>query len=245
MKALRRCELSDLIFIDIETVRGYKSLSEAPQIVQDAWDYKMRYSPEKYEFPVSDETAYSEKAALYPEFGKIVCVSLANISKAGELHITSCYETQELRGGSVVDSEEQIIKNVNHWLSLIVGTRSAMLVGHAIKGFDIPFLFRRSLINGIVPHDLFDTSMLKPWEMNALDTLELWKGTGFYSASLLAIASALNLPSPKIDISGAETSEVYYSSDSSRMERIKEYCERDTKTVVNIVKSLRQEPIYE
>lgn len=244
MKALKRCELDDLIFIDIETVRGHRDLPSAPPVIQSAWNYKLRYSPEKLE-GMQPETSYRDKAALYPEFGKIVCVSLGKISKDGSLIMSSCYEGQELRDGSTVDSEKKLLENTNKWISHFANGRSVMLIGHAIKGFDIPYLFRRSLINRVVPHELFDTSMLKPWEMNALDTLELWKGTGFYSASLLSIAACFDLPSPKIDIEGSETSEVYYSDADDSVIRIKDYCERDVKTVVNIVRSIRQEPIYE
>lgn len=244
MKLLKRMDIKDLIYIDIETVRGYPSLQEAPTIVQEAWDYKMRYSPEKLD-GMDNATAYIDKAALYPEFGKIVCISIGFDIGDNKLLIKSCYEGQELKNGEVVDSEKALLTTINKVLHFHAKD-TRFLCGHAIKGFDIPFVMRRAMANDVHDiHALFDTSMLKPWEMNAIDTNELWKGTGFYGASILAIAATLGLPSPKLDIVGSETSSLYYSTEEDRVVRIKDYCERDVVTVANIVRKLRNEPVYE
>lgn len=242
MKILRNLNPENVIFIDVETVRGYSTLDKAPAQVQEAWNYKMRYQAEKLE-DMEPAKAYYDKAALYPEFGKVVCISLGKITD-GELTVTSSYEGQELKTGKVVSSESEIINNAFLWISH-VGKGKAPLCGHAIKGFDIPYVFKRALVNDLTPLDIFDTSDLKPWEVNALDTLELWKGTGYYSASLLAIATALGLPSPKSNISGAEVSDLYYSKKKDKIIQIKDYCEMDVKTVVNIVRRIRKESIYE
>lgn len=244
MKLLKRTDIKDLIYIDIETVRGYRTLEEAPTIVQEAWEYKLRYSPEKLE-GMEPKEAYIDKAALYPEFGKIACVTIGFDTGDSKLLLKSCYEGQELKNGEVINSEKELLTTINKVIHYHAKS-TRFLCGHAIKGFDIPYVMRRAMVHDIHDiHDLFDTSMLKPWELNAIDTNELWKGTGFYGASILAIAAVLNLPSPKIDIVGSETSDIYYSDDPNRFVRIKDYCERDVVTVANIVRKLRNEPLYE
>ena len=231
MKALKQADLNNVVFIDIETVRVNKEL-EPDSSLYDSWHYKMRYSREAEEkgFEENLFDSFKQKAALYAEFGKIVCITVGKI-KNDELVLKSYANADE----AALLTEFTDVMN-----SIIAANPKTQLCGHAIKGFDIPYIMRRCLINGIEVPDLFDVADVKPWLMTALDTLELWKGTGFYSASLINIAVALGLPSPKQDMNGSETSEVFYNEENG-LERIKTYCERDVETVCNVVRKLRGE----
>ena len=231
MKLLRSIDLNDIIFIDIETVRIQDSIEKNTQLY-DSWEYKLRYSKESEKFEdKSLEDLFKDKAALYAEFGKIVCITVGKIQD-NVLKLKSYYS----------DNEQKLLSDFANGITAILSSnRKSILCGHAIKGFDVPYIMRRSLINSIEPPILVDTSTAKPWDLPLLDTMELWKGSGFYGASLLNIATAFGLPSPKSDISGSETSNVYYTEKEKGLERIKNYCEQDVICLANIVRKCRLE----
>ena len=234
MKILKELNLDDVVFIDIETVRLVDKL-EKDTPLWDSWDYKLRYSREAEKFDGSIEEQFETKAALYAEFAKIVTITIGRI-KEGKIIIKSYSDHDEKK--LLTDFCDVMGK-------LSSKNKRTRFAGHAIKGFDIPFIMRRCLVNGIELPDTIDIGHLKPWETTMIDTLDLWKGTGFYGASLLNIATAFGLPSPKSDISGSETSDVYWRRKEvdgiTPLERITAYCEKDVATVANIVLKMRGE----
>lgn len=235
MKALKNIDLENVVFFDIETVRIEDKLEKDTDLYR-SWEYKMRYSREaesKME-ATSLEESYNNKAALYAEFAKVVCITIGKI-KDGQLMLKSFYGEE----GDMLRSFADVLNGMN------AKNKYLQLAGHAIIGFDIPFLMRRCLINGVEVPNLLDTSMSKPWEVTAIDTMNIWKATSFYGASLLNIATAFGLPSPKMDVAGYETSDVYWKEGEKGLKRIVEYCERDVLTVANIVRKCRFEKIVE
>lgn len=82
---------------------------------------------------------------------------------------------------------------------------------HNGKEFDYPYICRRLLINGLEIPTQLDISGKKPWEINHLDTMEMWKfGDHKHFTSLNLLATILNIPSPKDDIDGSQVRQVYY-----------------------------------
>lgn len=236
MKALKYLNTSDIVFFDIETVRISDTLKKGTEL-HHAWEYKSRYDSEnKTTAPVSVEQLFKEKAALYAEFGKIVCITV------GRIHTGKDKVTFPIFKNYDSPDEKEILASFMSDLNKVCEkNHNTFLFGHAIKGFDIPFVFRRCLINGIEPNHLFDIGEAKPWELTAKDTLELWKSGAFYSASLLAISNAFGLPSPKTDIAGHETSDVYWKNKKTGLERITRYCMRDVLTLINVFRKCRFE----
>ena len=55
------------------------------------------------------------------------------------------------------------------------------------------------------------------------------------------MAHVLGIPSPKEDIDGSQVRDVYYQEND--LDRIMEYRERDTVTVAQIFRRLRNEPL--
>ena len=106
--------------------------------------------------------------------------------------------------------------------------------GHNIKEFDIPFICRRLLINGLVIPPFLDFQNMKPWETNMIDTFQYWRfGDYKHYTSLKLLAAALNVPSPKDDIDGSMVGDVYWKE--KNLERIVTYCQKDVVTTANIV----------
>jgi 3'-5' exonuclease len=232
MNALKNINLEDLIFLDIETARLEKELPlDSPMF--DSWKYSHGKDPNTTDLDL--QASYKNMAALYAEFARIVCITVGRI-KGHVLKVTT-YDDLD---------EKTLLSRFNSDLGIVMSSSSkTTLCGHAIKGFDAPFIFKRSLINGIFPHDSIDVSGKKPWEIDMLDTKELWQGSGFKASSLINIAVALGIPSPKSDISGADVGEVYFNEGPTGLLRIVKYCERDVLATANVMRKFKLEPLLE
>lgn len=230
MKLLKSIDLNDIVFIDIETVRIENELKKGTPLY-DSWEYKLRYAKETDKFEdKSIEDIFKDKAALYAEFAKIVCITIGKIQD----------NTLKIKSFSSLDEKELLLNFSRAIDAIISSNKKSILCGHAIKGFDVPFIMRRCLINRIDVPTLVDTSTAKPWDLPLLDTLELWKGSGFYGASLLNVTTAFGIESSKIDMDGSETSDIFYN-DKNGLDKIKNYCENDVFAVANLVRAMRGE----
>lgn len=234
MELLKNLKEESILFLDIETVRNQETLDpNSPEY--DAWEYK-----ENREGLWEQEDliqSYEDKAALYPEFAKIVCISMGMIVD-GILYVQS-YSNED---------EETLLRAFNRDLErTIAATKNLKIFGQAIIGFDIPFIFKRCMVNRVTPCPILETAGEKPWTVTErfLDLKDLWKGTSFNSASLIATAVALGVPHSKDDISGKDVGKVYYKEGKEGLSRIVHYCEKDVLTTANIFKALRFESFLE
>lgn len=224
--------ISKLLFIDIETVgisSNLKSFQTEHSSLYNNFvntiDWFHKRFPETSEYSL-DEIFYN-RAALVPEFGRIVCVSMGFITPNGEVKKQSFYGP----------NEEEILLKTNESFNK-VKKLDYQLCGHNIKNFDIPFLSKRMIINGILPSRLLPTYDTKPWDIKAIDTMEIWKqGTNTLS-SLDLICSSLNIPTSKDgEVVGNKVHENFYQK--SNYEEIKDYCEKDVDVVIEIIKKLQ------
>ena len=96
------------------------------------------------------------------------------------------------------------------------------LCAHNGKEFDFPFLARRYLINGLRLPYCLDLAGKKPWEVQHLDTMNLWKfGDYKHYTSLDLLTHTFNIPSPKSDIDGSDVARIFYEEKAD--DRIKKY----------------------
>ncbi|HAY71818.1 MAG TPA: 3'-5' exonuclease, partial [Saprospirales bacterium] len=66
-----------------------------------------------------------------------------------------------------------------------------------------------------------------------IDTMEMWKFGDYKNyTSLKLLAYVLGIPSPKDDIDGTMVSSVFW--EEKNLERIRNYCEKDVKTTVQV-----------
>jgi DNA polymerase elongation subunit (family B) len=209
----------NILFIDIETVPLSPSFSMLPATYQKLWEKKAALlrniegeSPEKL----------YDRAGIYAEFGKVVCVSTASL-RSGIITCRSFYGDDELG----------LLVGFNSFLKEFFGKREQILCAHNGKEFDFPYLSRRMLINGIELPAGLDIAGKKPWEVNLLDTMELWKFGDYKSYTSLALLTAVfNIPSPKDDIDGSDVGRVYWQEHDT--DRIARYCEKDAVAVVQL-----------
>ena len=131
-------DINKLLFLDIETVGIEEDLDslhvEFPHLSkmwkETGYDYcKRRYPNED----LYSNEMFIKKAALLPEFGKIVCVSVGFIIPSGEIKLDS-----------FVGDEKEILGNVCELFNRVdkLGFR---ICGHNIKNFDLPYIGLSSL----------------------------------------------------------------------------------------------------
>jgi hypothetical protein len=84
----------------------------------------------------------------------------------------------------------------------------------------------------------------KPWEVQHLDTMEMWKFGDYKSfTSLNLLTHVLGIPSPKDDISGADVSRVYW--EDKDIDRIMIYCQKDVVALAQLILRFSRKPLLE
>ncbi len=216
-------ELQKIMFLDIETVPQTAALNEMSEDLAHLWEDKFRLiqkrMPEKYTDETTADEAYSNSAGIYAEFGKIVCISVGFIYFKG---LEMCFRTKSFAG----DDEKKILDDFSALIYKFCTSKEHTLCGHNIKEFDIPYICRRMLINGIKLPPILNISGKKPWEINFIDTLELWKFGDYKNyTSLKLLTAVFGIPTPKDDIDGSQVASVYYGE--KNVQRIATYCQKD------------------
>ncbi|PKP36463.1 MAG: 3'-5' exonuclease [Bacteroidetes bacterium HGW-Bacteroidetes-15] len=221
----------DILFLDIETVPQHQNYHEMPDALRVFWDKKAQKIGGEEQTP---EEIY-QRAGIYAEFGKIICISVGLIvSKEGK---------QYFRVKSFADENEKVLlTGFADMLNKFSSKPQATLCAHNGKEFDFPYIARRMLLNGINLPQLLDVAGKKPWEVKFLDTMELWKfGDYKHYTSLNLLAYIFNIPTPKDDIDGSQVADVFYKE--KNLERIVKYCEKDSLTVAQLFLRYRNQPI--
>jgi len=226
----RQIPLNKILFLDIETVPAFPEYSRLPEQWKKLWDKKASYINRD---GLPDEEFY-QRAGIYAEFGKVIAVSLGIITENNgrrELRLKTIYG----------DNEKCILEKLARILDQYYANDDNYLCAHNGKEFDFPFLARRMLVNNVKIPKILDTHGKKPWETHHLDTMELWKfGDHKHFTSLELLATLFDLPSPKTDIDGSEVWKIYWQDKD--LERIAEYCEKDTITVAQLFLKFRNQP---
>ena len=229
---LQKIDLKKIIFLDIETVPLEYEFKNLPRRTIDLWDKKTQYI-QKYQ-EITAEEAYN-KAGIYAEFGKIVCISCGFFAIQEGKRV---FRVKSFSG----DNEKDLLWDFAEMLRKHFD-QSYVLCAHNGKEFDFPYLSRRMVVNGITLPELLNTSGLKPWEIRHLDTMEMWKfGDYKHYSSVSLLAALFDIPTPKDDIDGSMVGEVYWKE--KNLKRIVEYCQKDTVTVARIfLKMENQAPL--
>ena len=237
-------KVDKLLFFDIESVSQYKDLFDMPDRQLKMWEsyydsFRKKVTdesriPTAHSVGVGDlqkETyreVYRQTAAFYPEFGKVVCVSMAFVTSCGEVRFDSFYG----------EDEKEILTKTRKVFNKIEPL-GFDLCGQSIKMFDIPFLGKRFFINGLKPPLLFPKHNTKPWELRVLDTKDVWQfGNNWSLGSLDLICTVLDIDSPKNgDVKGDNVNKNYWDGNH---EEIKKYCEKDVRALVDIIINLNE-----
>jgi len=230
---MQNIRLENMLLIDIETVSEHPTFNELNADWKKLWEEKVqRQLPEN----VTAEEFYPQRAAVMAEFSKVVCISVGYFKREGKaihLRVKSFYgDDEKVLLKDFIGALQKTETNNNKW----------SFTGHNIKEFDIPFICRRLLINGLSIPPFLDFQNMKPWETNMIDTFQYWRfGDYKHFTSLKLLAAALNVPSPKDDIDGSMVGDVYWKEKD--LERIVTYCQKDVITTANIVLRFKNLPL--
>ena len=229
---LHKINLEHILFLDIETVPENETFSQLDGEKQELWELKSKYQ-RKEDFTAEE---FYERAGIWAEFGKIICISVGYFTHKGE--------ARTLRVTSFHGEEESLLKEFKNLLDSYFNHPKYLLCGHNGKEFDFPYIARRMIINGIDLPAKLDLFGKKPWEIPHLDTMELWKfGDYKHFTSLKLMANVLGIHSPKEDIDGSMVKDVYYKEKD--IDRIIKYCELDVITTVRVFLRLRNEDLLD
>ncbi len=222
-------DFSKTLFLDIETASQVKDYSQLSERMQKLWDHKAEQIA-KGDESATPESLY-ERAAIYAEFGKIICISVG------------FFNDQRFRLKSFYGHDEKaLLTEFATLLDRYYAFPDAQLCAHNGKEFDFPYIARRMMVNGIKIPRVLQVAGKKPWETNFIDTMELWKFGDYKTfTSLDLLCAILDIPTPKDDINGSEVGRVYWIEND--LERIKTYCQKDVLAVAQLMRRYNYLPL--
>jgi uncharacterized protein YprB with RNaseH-like and TPR domain len=224
----------------VPTQPDFSLLSER---MQAEWARKAKFIKSGNEENPDPAALFGERAGIYSEFAKVVCIGFGSLQQQDH--------GWKMRLKSLTNDDEKVLLND---FCDVIGKfskhfKEIRFCGHNIKEFDIPFLCRRMVINGISLPDSLQVSGKKPWEVSHLDTMDMWKfGDHKNFTSLSLLAEILGIPSPKSDIDGSMVATVYWKDKD--LARIGTYCLQDVLTSARVYLRLKDihnieiEPVF-
>lgn len=225
--------LTKYYIIDIETVPQVPDYAMLSNEWQQRWWRKFAKTvPES----CTPEESYREKAGILAEFGKIICISIG------------CFHEKEdglffLIKSIYGDDEKKVLRDFIHASNKFCSKRDGFqFAGHNIREFDVPYICRRLLINGLeLPHYLCLHGK-KPWEVEMMDTMQWWKFGDYKNyVSLDLLAGVMDVPTSKGDMDGSMVQDIYYKD--RNLKRIVDYCQKDVEVVANLLLRFNNMPL--
>jgi uncharacterized protein YprB with RNaseH-like and TPR domain len=220
---LDNIKVEDVMFLDIETVPESSSYELLNPAMQNLWDKKSR------QFRTPDQIAQDvyERAGIYSEFGKIICISVGLVREKNPF----IFRLKSFFG----KDEKLLLSEFSGMLSKFSRNhKESLLCAHNGKEFDFPYIARRMIINGLIIPEILDNAGKKPWEIKLLDTMDLWKFGDYKNyTSLDLLTTVLGIPTPKDDIDGSMVAGIYYNEDN--LQRIVQYCEKDVLAIGRVL----------
>jgi 3'-5' exonuclease len=210
-------EIREILFLDIETVANEFDYSLLDERLKSQWARKASYI--RRDDVKTDEEIYHERAGIYAEFGRIICIAVGKFveNENGE----PVLRTKAYFG----DDEKTLLGDFKNMLEKL-DPNTSRLCAHNGKEFDFPYLCRRMLINCIPLPPLLNLSGKKSWEVPHIDTMEMWKfGDYKHYTSLDLLAAIFKIPSSKAEIDGSQVNAAYHKENG--LIKIKDYCIRD------------------
>ena len=234
--------LQNILFLDIETAPQYPSFDALPEQWKELWSTKAEVIGRHQENATPD--SLYNRAGIYAEFGKIICISCGFIHGRGA--------TKRLVLKSFCQDDEKILlyefsEMLNKWTA----ENNKFLCAHNGKEFDFPYLCRRMTILGLKIPAILQVAGKRPWEVPFLDTMELWKFGDYKSyTSLHLLSHVLGIPSSKDDMDGSMVCDVYWRGQSQEdkeqsLFRIATYCQKDVVNAAQVYLRLQGEELVQ
>jgi hypothetical protein len=217
--------LNGILFTDIETVSQKATYAELDDMGKQLWEDQCVQSYTDRNHLVRPELTdevlsklYVNKAGIHAEFGQIICIGV------GYFHFDTTDEPI-LRVKTITGDEKSQLIEFNE-----IAKKFQKFCAHNGKKFDYPYLARRMLLNGIIVPESLDTRNKKPWEINNIDTQDMWRFGDMVYPSLEMLNYVFGVPFKK-SIDGNEIGPVFRSGG---IKQIADYCADDIVALANI-----------
>lgn len=112
-----------------------------------------------------------------------------------------------------------------------------VFVGHNLHAFDLPFLWKRCVINRVKPSPWIPFGV-KPWSERLADTMLMWDDRRDKSISLDALCRVLGVDTPKGDMDGSKVAAAWAEG---RYADVAAYCMADVAATRECYKRMRFE----
>jgi predicted PolB exonuclease-like 3'-5' exonuclease len=215
-----------MIFFDIETIPtdNQDLINKLVKDVKAPSNYKdeekiISYIAEK-------KTEVIEKTALNGFYGRVLCVSFA--IDDGDINTLYLDDFDDYR-----EFLEHVYDNLTaskyiYDYDFRCKIKHEQLCGHGIQSFDLPFLSRQMVINGLKPLIEFNC---KTWGIKAFDTMTAMQFGDNSYVSLENLCLAFGVKSPKGELDG---SKVWQAYQDGKHDKIKAYCADDVRATREI-----------
>lgn len=226
-------DIRNTLIIDIETASLAESYYDLDERLKKQWDRKAAFLKNEEQLPTDE--LFFERAGIYAEFGKIICIAAGLFikTKSGEMGLRIKAYTGK--------NEKDILAGFKDLINNKLDGEKLILCAHNGKDFDFPYLCRRYLINELEIPTALQISGKKPWEINHIDTMEMWKfGDRRNYSSLDLLASIFGINSSKKDLDGSMVNKVYYKDKG--IKQIEAYCKQDVYVTANLFLKLNLMP---
>ncbi|MBN8576467.1 MAG: 3'-5' exonuclease [Cytophagales bacterium] len=226
-------DLKDILFLDIETVRIVDRYAQLSDRLKMQWARKANFF--KREETQTDGDLFQDRAGIYAEFGKIIVIGIGKYTEQnGTLGLRTRYFADH--------AEKKLLAAFGDTLEKMGPTTK--LCAHNGKEFDFPYICRRALVNGVPVPGVLNVAGKKPWEVNHLDTMEMWKfGDYKHYTSLDLLAAIFDIPTSKGVMDGSMVSAVYHQQGD--LNKIAEYCVGDVVAVAQLYLRMKGLPLIE
>lgn len=226
-----RTKYQGILFTDLESIPKAQHFADLVERDKEVFEHKFRRQllekSEKHEGTKSDalEELWQDNAALHAEFCKIVSIGMGYFWASKEKP-----NDFEFRVKSVVHEDEKIV--LKAFFDALGTGNFHKICGHNFFDFDGPIIGRRAKINRMTLPSILDIGEKKPWEISWIDTMKLWAfGVFNEKISLDRLCYALDVPTPKGEMSGGRVKDLYYGLTPSKHELPFEKVEYDKKEV--------------
>ncbi len=226
---LNKEQVKAMLIFDLEASSNfpsYAALKENDPILADVFE-RRTWPKIKENANETIEDSYCNGGVLLGEYNRILCGSFGMITFVNN---TPTINIANISGTDEKEVLTKISKLMDDFSALFTNkSETGKLNGFNVKGWDIPVLCKRMIINGVQLPKILDTGILKPWEVPHLDVSEQWNFGNRRSSSLELALAALGIDSSKDDIYGGEVSNLFHTSKNKleAIKRISTYCSKD------------------
>ena len=162
------------------------------------------------------------RTALNGDYGRILCIGFTDEGRADNQLRRGCLGWDKKEAKFTCDERGLLI---DFW-ELMRGFRPGCdrIVGHNVFDFDLKFIYKRSVINGVRP--TVELSFARYRSQPIFDTMHEWERWSYRDRiSLERLALVLGLDSSKAD--GVDGSKVYELFLAGAHHQVHDYCLRD------------------